>query len=47
MDVAGFGKAIIVTATAVAALTACGSDNNVPTAGQGAAGERTAVVRSR
>ncbi|MCB1289790.1 MAG: phosphate ABC transporter substrate-binding protein PstS, partial [Mycobacterium sp.] len=33
----GFGKAVVVTVTSVAALTACGSDNNVPTAGQGGA----------
>ena len=30
----GFGKAVVVTMTSIAALTACGSDNNVPTAGQ-------------
>ena len=36
MDISKFGKAIVVTvsATAIAALTACGSDNNV-TAGSG------------
>ena len=37
VDLRGFGKAVVVTMTSIAALTACGSDNNVPTAGQGGA----------